>query len=178
LVEIKHQSGEPNHSVGDTTASFGFIAWGIFAQTATMEDVGKTFPAPLEAIPDFQFGLTRQTHFDMVLNFNRSEAFIGSEALEDMHFETNLGAIIMDRYAPVLGPALVGYTITDITRTIDRFELLHVSGPNYAQFGTQTIRIYGDAIPEPGTGTLMGITALFAAACLSTRRGVLSSNHR
>jgi hypothetical protein len=65
--------------------------------------------------------------------------------------ETSLGGIVMDRFVPVLGPALVGYKITDITRTIDQFELVQVSGPNYAQLGMQTIRIHGEPIPPfPG----------------------------
>lgn len=64
-------------------------------------------------------------------------------------------------YVPQLGPGLAGYTITDITQTIDN--VYHFTGPGSPGVaGGQTVRIFG-VVPEPSY-ILLVVAALAALA--------------
>ena len=57
-------------------------------------------------------------------------------------------------HVPRVGPGLSGYFITDITQTIDHLDWTTHAG-NVNLFQQQTIRIYGDVVPEPFSWTLL-----------------------
>jgi hypothetical protein len=59
----------------------------------------------------------------------------------------------INRFAPRLGVGFAGYDLTAITKTIDQIQWTQ-SGGNWHGIGQQTVRFYGEAIPEPSTWLL------------------------
>jgi hypothetical protein len=80
-------------------------------------------------------------------------------------FPPNNQSTTIQTFAPRLGVGLTGYRVTSITQTVD-----HVSfqpeGDRWRVNAAQTIRIYGETIPEPGTWLLVAMALL---ACFGIR---------
>lgn len=157
IVEIKNDDGVTLTS-GEPTMPFTFVPWTLIA---TQSDVGKTFSAPTDLLPFFNDHLTNPGTIFVQINCcgGGSHDFFSPPLLNTG--QTIDDPVIITRIAPNLGPNLFGYRITDVTQTIDELTITHVSGTRYNRHGTHTIRIWGEAIPEPHIWVLIGTGVLF-----------------
>jgi hypothetical protein len=150
---------------------FGAITDGASAGWSlpiTETDVHQTFTMPADVLSEFGF-LT--ANVDVALGF-------GLDGLDGSGETTSTGVVPpgifthgslinnpqVIRFVPVLGRSLSGYTINQITQTINSFV---VSGPsnNRNVDVTSTFRIYGAVVPEPSTLVLL----VFAHCLLRVR---------
>lgn len=131
----------------------------VFRYEMEPANLGTTITVPSEMVSDFDDFLKLPTaYFYTDIGFS---SFNGEGYLDDLL--TNgwtRGPIV--RHVPRLGPGLVGYDVTEITVTVDSLTLF--KAPNnpdlYVHGGQHTIRIYGNALPEPAAAALAAVAAL------------------
>jgi hypothetical protein len=79
-------------------------------------------------------------------------------------FDFSGNAAIVTTHVPRRGVGLTGYNLTRITQTIDEFSLVQ-QGRYYIADLAQTIRIYGDVIPEPSSWMLVTVAGFAWLLC-------------
>jgi hypothetical protein len=133
----------------------------------TTADVGKVFTPPGNELDVWARILTQSTPATIQLN--------AIEQVDDFQIPTSVGLVQQpppnwitswNRLAPVKGPNLSGYDITGVEMIVDRFEVTNIipnapGGPISTHTGQHTLRIFGEAIPEPSTFAL----AVVALGC-------------
>jgi hypothetical protein len=168
LVEIssRHSKGLAQ---GFPEMQFGFLAGGTLNLIATAAQVGQTFSAPGSEIPLFDEYLTRPEQIFVSDSIDgTSYGFISPPGLDQSGMPIDFK---ITRHVASFGPNLFGYSIHDVTHTIDEITITQTVGSNYTRTGAHTIRIYGDVIPEPSSWLILlwGILS----ACGQIRPGSL-----
>jgi hypothetical protein len=135
----------------------------------TIADVGQTFAADPITLTKFNTVLTDDvishtfdSGFGQPVPFHAQvdEFFDGPfmGEIPPTHSPDN-PAIVMKAFVPQLGPNFSGYAITRVDQTIHGFNIDQPGGPNtfYRYWGAQTVRIYGERIPEPDIYLLVAL---------------------
>jgi hypothetical protein len=169
LVEIRQEGfsdvnadGEPVYMAFVTETS-GQTALGRVYGTG---DVGMTFEASPSVLAGIEMAFTSGGIF-WIDNDSHAPATHGVDAIwtiDPLDWE-------ISRHVPRRGHGLTGYDLTNVTQTIDRLEYVR-SGDDIFADQAQTIRFYGEVVPEPGLNCLL-LTA--HVMCLITRRWRYSS---
>jgi hypothetical protein len=134
-------------------------------------------------------------HADVGQTFDAPQAVVDSlgESLRymDVRFGGGIGNTNLDIIAPLSGhlqaresytqyvSALTDYRVTRITRTIDSLILQPGSDSgNHREGGMQTVRLYGERIPEPTSVLLFALSALAIFAMRPTNRCLLRGSRK
>jgi hypothetical protein len=112
------------------------------------DDVGMTFYATPENVEAFQAALSLPTGEYGIITSNHVAG--GGDA--DELWRTDLPDYLR-QFVPRLGVGFTGYDLTAVTQTIDRIE--YQPGITITSQQEQTIRIYGQVIPEPSSVMLL-----------------------
>lgn len=121
-----------------------------FEGTYDADDVGVTFSATPEMVESIEFALTQPTgRFSLDIS-----SFAPSAHPVDALWLSAVSDLSIQQFVPRLGHGLLGYDLKTITQTIDRIEY-QMSGRNIVSFQEQTIRFYGQPVPEPTTTLLL-----------------------
>jgi hypothetical protein len=137
--------------------------------TPTLADIGKTYIPDAATLGRFAEVLTTSTggrSIDSGIGVGSprhasvDEFFDGPFMGEfpTTHSRDNL-AFIMKAFVPQLGRNFSGYRITHIDQTINGISMEQLNSTTVLYWGAQTIRIFGEQIPEP-------VTAFFVAQSL------------
>jgi hypothetical protein len=157
LVEI-HNVGSRSLTSGQPEMFFQFdvgVIGSHWLVRATQDDVGKTFSAPSDLLRIYNQYLTSPEFVFVSLTCCDTTAHsFGSPPT--LNFGTTGGFVTVTRVAPNLGPNLSRYVLTDLTQTIDEVTITPVAD-RYNRSGAHTVRIYGEAIPEPATFLLISM---------------------
>jgi hypothetical protein len=154
----------------------------------TSADVGKTFPADAATVAMFHDRLAGPTAGGQVISALSYFGMVSPDSVGIGHFFSGpytMGEFptvpvpenqfIMKEFIPE--PAFKGYyRITGVTQTIDAASIDPVPffPTRSLYWGAQTIRFFGERIPEPSTCLLVGI----CLAMLASRRPPNSSRER
>jgi hypothetical protein len=122
--------------------------WTLFA---TPSQVGETFSAPADVLPEFNQVLTAPNSIAFNLHCCGSNGLTLTSPPRLNQSTIGQDIVTVTRIAPNLGPNLFGYQITEITQTVDELMLEQVSSNLFRGNGSHTVRIYGVPIPEPTT---------------------------
>jgi hypothetical protein len=117
-------------------------------------DVGQTFSAPAELIPDFNAALTSTGDLTVSAQFTTSAGNMGDIKISYSSAVTSGSlreSLPVARFVPTLGPNLSGYHITGITQTVDSINFIPITASRYRAEASSTIRVYGEVVPEPAT---------------------------
>jgi hypothetical protein len=121
------------------------------------DDVGMTFHATPQNVEAFQAALSMATGEFILITSNH----VASGGDADELWRTDRPESLR-QFVPRLGVGLSGYDLTAVTQTIDRIEYFPGLTINSQQ--QQTIRIYGQVIPEPSSLVLLASCHALAAA--------------
>jgi hypothetical protein len=145
----------------------------------TTEDAGATFTATSDHLQLFETIFSSQDgrwYIQGSTEWFRSSPDYSVDHIWDMPqlanpAQPNDATVVA--YVPRLGFGLSGYALTEMTQTIDRFDVTRSACPRcWVIDQAQTIRIYGHAIPEPATLKLFAIAGLVSLSC---RRRIANS---
>jgi hypothetical protein len=192
LLAQQYHSAAPPDNPGETM-QFSFITYGgpgdeiRLSTTPTLADVGKTFVPDPATLARFAEVLTTSTGGRVIDNgfgigsprhASVDEFFDGPFMGEfpPTHSPDNQ-AFIMKAFVPQLGRNFSGYRITQIEQTIDGLSIIQVNPTTSLYWGAQTIRIFGEQIPEPTT-TLLVFQLLVCLAWRQYRLTAILSNDR
>jgi hypothetical protein len=132
----------------------------------TMDDIGRTFAADPVTVAMFDDVLTDSpgtvgitSHFGVSGLFREAIAqeFFTGELMGEIppvHSPDN-PAFILKAFVPQLGPNFFGYRITGVDQTINGMLADEINPLTVNYWGAQTIRIFGERIPEPATAMLV-----------------------
>jgi hypothetical protein len=112
----------------------------------TTSDVGSTFSAEPATVELFE------THFQAPSGrfaFDDGPT-TPTNLLVDQLWSVPTSIAASTIHVPRLGHGLTGYNLTSITQTLDALTY-RMSGTDIISESTQTIRLYGQAVPEPAT---------------------------
>lgn len=132
----------------------------------TMPADGTTYTADDQMVIAMRSCLTNSS---CQLNFITSDEFAGKvDILPDGFWTwTNPPGFTQKifTFVPQLGPGFTGYQITNITQTINNANLTFSNGSYHGNI-KQTVRFYGEAVPEP---TACMLALICCAALLGAR---------
>jgi hypothetical protein len=173
LAQFYHSRSQPD--TANEIFNFSYEAGASVENNArldafpTMADVGRTFAADPATVEDFQEVFTSSGTIDIVSSFGISGMFMEFIAQEFFTgpfmgefpsmptLETN--NVVMKAFIPQLGPNFSGYHITGVEQTIEGLSVRERFPGEFVYWGAQTIRIFGEQIPEPASW-------LVATSCL------------
>jgi hypothetical protein len=175
LIEIHDIGGGTNISHVGAPIYMAFKANGgngdppiaILEGSYDSDDVGVTFDATPENVEAFEAALSLATGEFSIITSNTSPT--GGRA--DGLWQSDSRGFFR-QFVPRLGVGLTGYHLTALTQTIDRIQYFPGITVNSQQ--EQTIRIYGQAIPEPSSIASLVFLHGLVVSFHRTRTGTLS----
>ena len=178
LIEIHHVGSNSNISFVGQPLHMAFIARiapGMNSVeldgTYDVDDVGMTFHATPEVVDAIEFALSQPTgRFALDI----SSFAPGSHPVDELwqtDWNPKLSDIAIRQFVPRIGLGLSGYDLTAVTQTVDKIEYL-MSGRQIHSFQEQTIRFYGEVIPEPSSMMLILVHGLVCCAAYGRYRSV------
>jgi hypothetical protein len=168
LVEI-HKHGFPRAAVGGP-ATLQFVTeitdhttQTVFGGMYSGADEGRTFDASENLVDAFEIALSAPTGRFALTDGSHTPA--GAPA--DWIWNMPPSSYTATQYVPRLGYGLTGYNLTRVAHRIEGFGYFTEPGPSGGPRADirQTIALYGEPIPEPGTWSL----AFICAAHISRR---------
>jgi hypothetical protein len=151
LVEIRQEGFADVNAVGEpvymafVTETSTQTALGDIYDTG---DVGMTFEASPSILAGIETAFTTDGTF-WIDNSNFTQAHGVDEiwTIDPLDWE-------ITRHVPRLGHGFTGYDLTSVTQTIDGLEYV-TSGNDIFADQAQTIRFYGEVVPEPAAYCLL-----------------------
>jgi hypothetical protein len=122
-------------------------------------DIGMTFEANPEVLAGIEEALTNRGHFAIDNAYTAPPQSFPA----DLIWTLDRSDWEIDRHVPRLGVGLAGYDLTSITQTIDALSYRQV-GNGIFSTQRQTIRLFGEPIPEPGCLLLIAQVASLMGA--------------
>ncbi|HEY3391494.1 MAG TPA: hypothetical protein VGK58_02215 [Lacipirellulaceae bacterium] len=114
--------------------------------------VGMTFSAAPDVVHEMEFNLRQPTGSFWLDGLARTPVPHRPDDLWQMGLIVDIS---VNQLVPRLGYGLAGYDLTSVTQTIDRLEYRTTGINAYVAEQEQTIRIYGQLIPEPSSIALL-----------------------
>jgi hypothetical protein len=162
----------PRLRVGEapgTTLQYHFLMsfsplGGGWTQNVAANDVGMTFLAPPETVHVLNEALISD------------QTILGGSVGSDADFHNTIANWLvwpdgaMGITYNQLVPQLPDYNLTEIARTVNSFVLQPLGTDTFRFGGSQTIRLYGELVPEPTTLLFGAMNSLIIALAVSRRR--------
>jgi hypothetical protein len=185
LAQLYHAHSQPD-TAGEMfnfrfhTAASSLLQAEI-SRKPTTADIGQTFAADPATVSNFDRILTDPS-FPRIVDSGLGIAPLPREALVQEFFDgpfmddfpsmpiPESFQFIMKAFVPQLGPNFSGYHIRAVHQTIEGMTIRQVNPTTFLYWGAQTIRIFGEQIPEPATWL---ITVTCTILCLLPRTNAL-----
>jgi hypothetical protein len=180
LLEVTHGGGKafvnPTQPGAFFASAFDPLtnrSYSMGGELASEAEVGHVFTATPDVFEVFERVLTSPVPsglgFSTIEQFNE---FSIPSAVGYVKYPLPF-QLSWNRHAPVLGPNLSGYDITEITLTVDRFDVITITPSNPpvgSHRGQLTFRVFGEVVPEPATWMLLTVAAFFMSLNLRPTR--------
>lgn len=170
LLEIHQMGSSSNLSFIGQPLYMAFVVHSMPGQISVgpagaydPDDVGMTFNATPEQVDAVEFHLSQPTgRFILDISSFAARTHLADE-LWRTNWDPQSSDINVQQFVPRFGLGLTGFDLTAVTQTVDRIEYFML-GRDINSQQEQTIRIYGQPIPEPASVFLAVLHSLVCCA--------------